>query len=56
MVSLERAAKAWTDLGRVLYPSLAEVEAELASRAHTNDARHYTTDRAAHQAAGEEDP
>lgn len=55
MVTLERAAKAWADLGRVMYPSLAEVEAALASQADADDARHYTTDRAAQQAAGEED-
>ena len=34
MVTLERAAKAWTELGRVMYPSLAEVEAVLTSREH----------------------
>lgn len=31
MAALERAAKAWISLGRVLYPSLAEVEASLAA-------------------------
>ncbi len=30
MVTLEQAARAWTALGRVMYPSLAEVEASLA--------------------------
>lgn len=35
MVTIERAARAWVDLGRVMYPSLAEVEAELAGRAHS---------------------
>lgn len=35
MPTLEQAAKAWTDLGRVLYPSLAEVEAALNGRAHS---------------------
>ena len=34
MPTLEQAAKAWVRLGRVLYPSLAEVEAELAGRSH----------------------
>lgn len=31
MAVLEEVAKAWIDLGRVLYPSLAEVEASLAA-------------------------
>ena len=31
MVTLEQAARAWTNLGRVMYPSLAEVEAALAT-------------------------
>lgn len=35
MATLEQAAKAWTDLGRVLYPSLAEAEAALTGRAHS---------------------
>ena len=30
MVTLEQAARAWTALGRVMYPSLAEVEVALA--------------------------
>ena len=34
MATLEQAARAWIDLGRVMYPSLAEVEASLASHAH----------------------
>ena len=55
MVTLEQAAKAWASLGRVMYPSLAEVEAALASQADANGARHYTTDRTAQQADGEED-
>lgn len=39
MVTLEQAAKAWAELGRVMYPSLAEVEATLTSREHP-DAAH----------------
>lgn len=35
MVTLEQAARAWIDLGRVMYPSLAEVEEELAGRSHS---------------------
>lgn len=34
MVTLEQAARAWINLGRVMYPSLAEVEASLTSREH----------------------
>lgn len=40
MPTLEQAAKAWIDLGRVLYPSLAEVEASLAAVRSPADARH----------------
>ena len=35
MVTLEQAARAWTNLGRVLYPSLAEVEAALADQSNS---------------------
>lgn len=31
MAVLERVARAWTNLGRVMYPSLAEVEKALAA-------------------------
>ena len=55
MPSMEQVARAWIDLGRVMYPSLAEVEAALASQAHANDARTNTTDRTAQQIADEED-
>ena len=34
MVTLEQAARPWTELGRVMYPSLAEVEQALTSREH----------------------
>lgn len=35
MPTIEQAARAWINLGRVLYPSLAEVEASLTGRAHS---------------------
>lgn len=34
MVTLNQAAEAWIRLGRVMYPSLAEVEQALTSREH----------------------
>ena len=37
MAALERAARAWIDLGRVMYPSLAEVEEALAAAADEDD-------------------
>lgn len=37
MAVLERVARAWTNLGRVLYPSLAEVEKALAAAADEDD-------------------
>ena len=37
MAALERVARAWISLGRVMYPSLAEVEAALTSREHSDD-------------------
>ena len=47
MVTLEQAARAWTALGRVMYPSLAEVEAALADQSHSTvdgaDAHTMTT-------------
>ena len=36
MPALERAARAWINLGRVMYPSLAGVEATLTSREHAD--------------------
>lgn len=36
MVTLNQAAEAWIRLGRVMYPSLAEVEATLTSREHAD--------------------
>ena len=35
MPSMEQAAKAWAALGRVMYPSLAEVDASLTGRSHS---------------------
>ena len=47
MVTLEQAARAWIALGRVMYPSLAEVEAALAGQSHSTvdgaDAHHMTS-------------
>ena len=47
MVTLEQAARAWATLGRVMYPSLAEVEAALAGQSHSTvdgaDAHHMTS-------------
>lgn len=37
MVTIEQAARVWINLGRVMYPSLAEVEAELATTAGKDD-------------------
>ena len=37
MAVLERVARAWISLGRVLYPSLAEVEQALAAAAGEDD-------------------
>ena len=34
MVTLNQAAEAWIRLGRVMYPSLAEVEQALTPREH----------------------
>lgn len=36
MVTLNHAAEAWIRLGRVMYPSLAEVEQALTSHEHTD--------------------
>ena len=47
MVTIEQAARAWIALGRVMYPSLAEVEAALAGQSHSTvdgaDAHHMTS-------------
>ena len=37
MVTLNQSAEAWIRLGRVMYPSLAEVEEALASTAGEDD-------------------
>ena len=35
MPAMEQVAKAWAALGRVMYPSLAEVDASLTGRSHS---------------------
>ena len=49
MVTLEQAAGAWTALGRVMYPSLAEVEAALADQSHSTADAHTTTSQQTHE-------
>ena len=49
MVTLEQAARAWTALGRVMYPSLAEVEAALAGQSHSTVDAHTTTSQQTHE-------
>lgn len=49
MVTLERAARAWIALGRVMYPSLAEVEAALADQSHSTADAHTTTGQQTHE-------
>ena len=48
MVTLEQAARAWAALGRVMYPSLAEVEAALAGQSHSTVDAHTTTSQQTH--------
>lgn len=49
MVTLEQAARAWTALGRVMYPSLAEVEAALAGQSHSTADAHTMTSQQTHE-------
>ena len=49
MVTLEQAARAWIALGRVMYPSLAEVEAALADQSHSTADAHATTRQQTHE-------
>ena len=49
MVTLEQAARAWTALGRVMYPSLAEVEAALAGQSHSTADAHPMTSQQTHK-------
>lgn len=49
MVTLEQAAGAWTALGRVMYPSLAEVEAALAGQSHSTVDAHPMTSQQTHE-------
>ena len=49
MVTLEQATRAWATLGRVMYPSLAEVEAALADQSHSTADAHTTTSQQTHE-------
>ena len=49
MVTLEQAAKAWADLGRVMCPSLAEVEVALAGQSHSTVDAHTMTSQQTHE-------